>query len=734
MILLFAVLCTSAWAQGPGGGSTTIARALSAATGAAPPCTFYASPSGSDAGAGSITAPFQTLARLQGAMRSVPRPLTAPLLGCLRAGVYALQPLQLSPADSGSSPSAFAALLSLDGEGAAVLSGAYAVAFAPLAAEDAGFAHIPAAARVSVLVANLPAAGLPASVYGEWVVQDGFGGCHGPPLELLYEGQAQEPARWPNAAAGAWGGPWATTQLTWESSADSFLAAPGADFLAWTDREDVWFHGHFWWDWNSVYQRAASWNSSSGRVQVAPPYLGVSNFSGAARYYALNSLSALDAPREYVLNRTSGSLYWLPPPAATPSASVSLTPQLITGQGVEHFALAGLAFTGSRATAVTFRGGRVLAILNCSVTHAGLRGIDVYGATEVTVQGCGVAGTGGSGVSVGSDEPAAVRALLQPLQLHVADNTIHDFERVCFTYAPGLQVSGTAALVERNEVYNSGHFGASIRGNDALFRYNVLHHLTMDTFDNAALYFEPNDFTLWNMTVAHNFAYQNGDSGTPCNFRTSCLRGSFYMDDGGAGLSVYGNVIWQPMPAFPVDAWHKEPIWVGVNNDGGRNTLITNNIFIDAVNGSYNSGGGIRWAEFGFMSNQSAAYAEMRAVGWSSGLFAERYPALAALQDFYAPDCAENAQCPPAPFGNAVARNILVNLSGVVLMAPPASVFNPANFNVSNNWVTQDPHFVAADPRGTLNFQLRDDSPAYAPAMGFQKIPMQCFGPWSPCS
>ena len=288
-------------------------------------------------------------------------------------------------------------------------------------------------------------------------------------------------------------------------------------------------------------------------------------------------------------------------------------------------------------------------------------------------------------------------------------------------------------LVERNEVYNSGHFGASFRGNDAVFRYNVLHHLTMDTFDNAALYFEPNDWTLFNMSVQNNFFYLNGGRATPCNFRTSCLRGDSYMDNGGAGLTVVGNVFYHPAPIFPVDDWHRAPIIVAVNNDGGRDTLITNNIWVDLPNGTYNSGGGIRWSAFGFMSNASAAYAAMRAVGWDSDLFAQRYPALAALQDFYAPDCATNPRCPPAPFGNAVTRNVIVNLSGEVFLGPPPEVFDPALFNVSSNLVNVDPRFAAADPRAALDFQLRDDSPAYAPAVGFQRIPMECFGPWSPC-
>lgn len=260
----------------------------------------------------------------------------------------------------------------------------------------------------------------------------------------------------------------------------------------------------------------------------------------------------------------------------------------------------------------------------------------------------------------------------------------------------------------------------------------------MDTFDNAALYFYPNDWTKQNVTVSENFAYLNGYAVTPCNFRTSCLRASLYMDNGGAGAYFISNVLWQPSPgAFPVDAFHGEPKWVAINNDGGRDTLISNNLVVDAANFTYNSGGGLAWASFGQLDNSSALYAEMRAVNWSTGAFAEAYPALAALQDFVAPAprCRDNAHCPPAPFGNAVARNVVVNASGVILVPPGERVFNTSLFNVSNNLFNVDPKFVEGDPRVALNFELAQDSPAYLVLdPPFLRIRSECFGPWSGCT
>ena len=724
--------------------SSTLLSLLSlvrVAAAAAPPlpgaCAFYVSPSGDDSAPGTLAAPFRTLARAASALRGVPRPLAAPTLACLRGGRYS-EALSLTAADSGSSleaPAGFSAAFA--GEEPVELVGSVPVAFAPLAPGDPGWAHLPAGVGARVLVASLPDAGLPnASAWGAWVPQGGYHGCAGPPLELLAgAGAAQVPARWPNAAPAPGG--WATTVPSWRTAADRFEAGRNASFLGWTDAADVWFHGHWWWDWNDYYLPSGGWDAATGVVRVAAP-LPSGNLSGAARYYALGSLCALDAEGEYHLNRSSGALYWLPPAGADPrAASVSLLPTLISGAGVSNFYVGGLSLWGSRGTAVDFSGGANVSVVNCTVAHAGLHGIVVGGSGGgALVAGNVVRGTGGRGVSVAS---AAPRAQLAPSGDRVADNVVHDFERVCLTYAFGVAAEGPGVVVERNEVFNSGHACATIQGNNALFRWNVLHHCTMDTFDNAALYWYPNDWTRWNVTVSENFFYLNGFAATPCNFRTSCLRASAYMDNAGAGASMWGNVIWQPLPGspFPVDAWHSAPKWVAINNDGGRDTAIVNNLVVDAANTTYNSGGGLAWPSFGQLDNSSALYAAMRAVNWSGGAFAAAYPRLAALQDFVAPAprCRDNPRCPPAPFGNAVARNVVVNASGVILMPPGEGVFDTANFNVSNNLFNVDPRFVEGDPRAALNFELAPDSPAYtALDPPFQRIRRECFGPWSGCA
>jgi hypothetical protein len=174
--------------------------------------------------------------------------------------------------------------------------------------------------------------------------------------------------------------------------------------------------------------------------------------------------------------------------------------------------------------------------------------------------------------------------------------------------------------------------------------------------------------------------------------------------------------------------------------DGTREAVKRNNLIVlnDAPgapgsNVSFNGGAGIVW-DAAQQGNNSLYLDRLRAVDWRGGIYAERYPALAALHDFWpaggAAACALDRACGPAPFGYELSTNVIVGAAGL-FTGPPAALDNPASFNFTNNWLTDDPGFVSSDARAALDFQLRDDSPAFA--RGFVKIPMDCFGPGRRC-
>jgi len=213
-----------------------------------------------------------------------------------------------------------------------------------------------------------------------------------------------------------------------------------------------------------------------------------------------------------------------------------------------------------------------------------------------------------------------------------------------------------------------------------------------------------------------------------------------YPDNGSAGVLVESNVIYHPRPpASNLPCPHCSTLdkmtSYGVFEDGTRDCLKVNNILVlDGSNATFNGGAGVTWDKVQ-QGNASTYLTDLHAVAWDQGLFAQRYPALAVLHDYWpsggAVECAGDPQCGPAPWGNVLSTNVIVG-AAEVLTPPPPPVYFPGQFNVSNNLVTGgDPGWASSDPRGTLNFTLAPDSPAWA--LGFVRIPTECFGPGLRC-
>jgi len=149
---------------------------------------------------------------------------------------------------------------------------------------------------------------------------------------------------------------------------------------------------------------------------------------------------------------------------------------------------------------------------------------------------------------------------------------------------------------------------------------------------------------------------------------------------------------------------------------------------------SFNGAAGLTW-DTAQQGNASQYLINLRAVEWNASLWAQRYPRLASLHDWWptggVPSCAADPNCGPAPAGNVMARNVFINVSTLMQFPPPSSDFPPAAFNITSNLVNVDPLFVSPDPRGDLNFTLTPESPAWG--VGFTPIPQECMGRWRRC-
>lgn len=701
------------------------------------------------------TRTFSTIAAAQEYVQSLYRKsVSDAALICIRGGIYA-ESLRFDASDSNS------LYVAVPGEGV-VVSGAVPITFTPASFSDPVWSFVAPnvasqLAAPTIWVADLVAAGITnVSLANEWIPR-GFdnGMCGMAPMELIYEDRVQTVARWPNVDDGSHGTTPGFTMTEWHDvsqglSNNSLWANPAtAPYLAYADTANMWIHSFPKYEWSdsyNLYGGVASGPDPDGNVQVMfGPQSPARNFSvvGSARYYVVNSLDALDAPGEYYVNSSSGLLYFIPPLGATDlnAGSVTINTTLLTLQpSTSNLAFVGIQFDGVRGHAAELQYTTNVSFINCTFTNIGMDAINVGGSNSTLVSGVAISDTGCAGVRFngGGD-----RLSLTASGNVVVDSTITRFERLCFTYNGGITLD-TGGVAAHNDVFDGPHNGITLDGNDVLIIGNTIHNTTRWTFDNGAIYWYPCDWTKQNTTIMYNFLYWNAQDPSTCNSYTSCGRHAIYPDNGNAGVNIISNVVWHPDPGSHganIECLHCQPIEryvnYGIFNDGGRDMTAANNLFVlDNANFSFNGAAGLTW-DFAQDGNSSTYYADLRAVQWNTtgSLYSSRYPILAQLQDYWPmggiPACAADVFCGAAPYGNAMTTNVIYNASGVMTYPPPSAGIPDAAFNISNNLVNIDPHFVDPEPRASLNFQLRDDSPAYA--LGFQRIPMECFGVGKRC-
>jgi hypothetical protein len=679
---------------------------------------------------------------------------------CIGPGVYREQ-LHL---DENTAYGTSVTWIAREGLGTVVVSGAVPVVLIPLAQDDPARLILPPSIANEALVTSLPAAGLPIGSYGDIPAAGGFEwGCLQPfPSQLLVDDILQDWARWPNADSDSYGGNWAYTQpielpslfgetLSWfiggiDNNGNGTGIFPPS---LWRDTSNVYMHSYPFWDWSDNWLRVkpggigpSNVSTGSSNITLLPPF-PPHNITIGARFYLVGSLDAFDSPGESYLNVSSGSLYWLPTTTTTVwntrtvnessksfAASVTnITTPLVNGTNLSGHTFIGLSFSGTRGAAFTCENCTNVSIINCTFTAIGTSAVLFTESNNCTVNGATISGIGARGVSfIGGGD----RNTLTSSGNIILNSNVTRFQQRCFTYEPGVTID-TGGEILHNEISHSPHAGLSLSGNDVKIRWNIVHHTVQDTFDSAALYWFPGDWSKFGVEVTDNLWYLNGEHSSTTNRNTQPFRASVYMDNAGGGLLVERNVIWQPPMTSILCRLCTDIAYfsVGINNDGGIASNFTSNIIID-VNGTYNSGGMLTWDVSGQI-NSSSYFNGLRAVQWNKGIYAQAYPDLALRDDYFISraNCSSDWHCPSAPWNNSFTSNVLVNASGVARFPPSDTLFNSSNFNISFNLVNEDPHFVSSDPRGTLNFQLRDDSPAYL--LGFQKIHMECFGLWK-CS
>jgi hypothetical protein len=477
------------------------------------------------------------------------------------------------------------------------------------------------------------------------------------------------------------------------------------------------------------------------RPPLLPLFSAPSFLSLYASVLYVQAREALDAPFEYWVDPATATLYFIPPNATTgplygwvSNASTSADALLSIAEA-SHLSFVNITVSFTRGTGVSVSSSHDITLLNMTVLGVGGTAISVLESNATVVAGANVSHSGGAGISAYG---GGSRSALVSSGLVVVDSTVTHVGRRCMSYYGGITLDSIGAVSAFNAISGTPHIGSNVATNDGLFEYNVLTDTVLASCDMGAFYTGAADWSVWNATVRFSAFYRTGYSGTGCNSQSGSDLGDVYFDEEQSGVAVYGNVHWAPNPPHEFSYLSKARKTYAQIINGGSHALVANSIIIDANISYYNSIDGLSASGNGRVCAPNGSFISgMRAMDWNAGVFGARYPALAALQaacDSGPTACAEDVTCPAAPFSCAVSNMVLVNVTRPIFLAENASVFDPANFNVSGQWAGLDPGFQAgslAAARASLNFQLAADSPVYTALPSFQRIPTECMGPYA---
>jgi len=399
-------------------------------------------------------------------------------------------------------------------------------------------------------------------------------------------------------------------------------------------------------------------------------------------FYAQNVLSELDSPGEWYLDRDTATLYfWPPAPLSAGKVVVSLVRDLVQLDGACHVAFRGLLFEAGRGSAMVVKGGADVRVVACTIRNMGNWAVKVYGGTRHGVVGCDIYQTGQGGVHLEGGD----RKTLTPASHYADNNHIHHTARWDPVYQQAITVFGVGNRATHNLIENVPHIAIGFTGNDQTIEYNEIHSSVFQSNDAGAIYTSPPDET-WSMRghkIRYNYLHNiHGFQGKGCQ--------GVYLDDCFSSADISGNIFYDVATA----------ILIG----GGRDNLMTNNLFIKCGHAFSIDARGLGWAKaVGTFATKELIELNYRQPPWSV-----KYPELLGILE----------DEPLAPKGNVMARNICW---GGPWGRTQAEALPLVKFE--DNLIDVDPRFAGTPP---ADFRLADNSPAHK--FGFQSIPLDKIG------
>lgn len=649
---------------------------------------FHVAGRGKDSNPGTKRAPFASLERARGAIRSLKQTRGLPAEGVtiwIHGGDYALSAgFELGPEDSGApgQPVVYRAAI---GEEVRLVGGVRLPAKCLRSVTEMELLRrLEAPARKAVLCADLPSLGI--TNYG--VFPDQFSGAALVP-ELFFNDRRMTLARWPNEGWAEFSRVIESGPAPWRNHTSDQVGAfayEGERPTRWVSAPAVWLQGYWCFDWSSETIRVGEIQPAEHRITLARNHhygLGSGN-PGPRRFCAVNVFEELDQPGEYFLDRAAGRLFFWPPATRRGARVVlsTLTRPVLALRGAAHVTLQGFTVETCAGNGIEIHGGTNNRVTGCRIRNTGLDGLVVSGGSQHRIVDCDIFETGTAGLRVGGGD----RRKLTPSGHEVVNNHIHHVSRRQHTHAYHVHLDGVGVRLAHNLLHDGPHQAIGLAGNDHLIEYNEIHHTGMETDDCGAFYMGRNPSERGSV-LRFNFWHHIGST----RRHGSC---AVYFDDGAGGQTVYGNVFYRAAGGS----------FGAVFSHGGHDNHVRNCIFIECPLAL----GSAPWPDplwQEWLNGPLWQEKLLKEVDITQSPYRERYPELHGFLDSAG-----------AARRNHAAANVMVNCPKV----------QSGNWEVSDSFITDlDPGFVNA---AKLDFRLRDDAVVFRKLPAFEKIPFDQIG------
>ncbi len=489
-----------------------------------------------------------------------------------------------------------------------------------------------------------------------------------------------------------------------EALSNTQFRFPGSRYQGWSQDNDFWFQGLFKYYWAD--DSLPGTLDGGGVVTLADETsYGI---SAGRPFFALNVVEELDTPGEWYLDRETGVLYFWPPSDLNGSniAVSLLADPLMTLNRVAHIRFEALTFEMGRKTLVAVNDGDSVRFNDCTFRNSGAYGLTVEGANN-RIEDSRIYNTGAGGVLLsGGDRPSLTNG-----NNAVANSEIHHFGRWDRTYKPAVLIYGVGNVVEHCEIHDAPHTAILLHGNEHRIAYNEIANVVQEAGDAGAIY-TGRDWGYRGVRIAYNFIHHIhsvfGDSN------------AVYLDDAVSGIEVYGNILYE--------VWGQATL-----SGGGRDNLFRNNIMVNAngahytdrrartANHNYNGDRPDSWNLLGRINMDYTDYSGVVPIDYQHGVWAERYPALAAIPNDWA-QVQDSHWLDPE--GCVFSCNVLHGTEATLTNGSWGGANALSYYAEITQNLEADPLFV---DEAALDMHLRPESPVNDLAC-FQPIPIDLIG------